>query len=49
MSLHPQKLHSCMGYDCFKLGMQDCLSDLDVGAGIFLEKVPRETFKVMVI
>ena len=35
-----------MGYDCFNFEVLIFFSDLDVGACIFLKKVPIETFNI---
>ena len=36
-----------MGSDCFKLGVQSFFNDLDVGACVFYENVPIETFNLL--
>ena len=36
-----------MGSECFKLGVQSFFNDLDIGACIFYENVPIETFSII--
>ena len=39
-------MHTWMVYDCFKFRTQTFFNDLDIGAYIFQENVPIETFNV---